>query len=124
MIELKDKKGAPLPEDDIGPKFDADLMDYNNGEGPMLEIGVPKWFTVWKTDSREDEGSPPAEEFRTCGVLQAPLEKILDEYLHHWAEGFDEGKAAPAFLAWLRNYADRLDKAIGSMSDTGPPSTT
>lgn len=109
MTFLLDSEGASLPHDGWrGKVFKVYLSGNNDGNGPELIVTVPEWFVT--------EGEV---EYDSCGVLYAPLQEILEQYLEDEKGiggtiiSMDGGDGLPAFVAWLRAYAKRLE----SLSD-------
>ena len=98
MALLKDTEGYNLPTDENGESFfDVDLCDWNRGRGPMLTIGIPRYF---ETDDEQIYSSE--------GVLHVPLQDVLEEYLRDFEE-IDGGDGIPNFTKWLRLYANRFE---------------
>jgi len=110
MTRLVDSEGASLPKNGSREVFDAYLCDMNDGKGPELTVTVPEWFVT------EHE-----EEYDGCGVLFAPLQEILELYLQEEKGiggsiiSMDSGDGLPAFVAWLRAYAERLEALSNEM---------
>lgn len=107
MTKLLDTEGKPIPPDCDGyPLFDADLCDWDDGNGPMLVINVPDYFET-------SHGT-----YDSAGVVHAPLKDVLEEYLRAFAVE-DGGSGIDAFAAWLHEYADRLKAANKRITDGG-----
>lgn len=101
MTQMRDTEGGHIPKDGSGSTyFDADLCDWNTGLGPELTINVPVYF----------EGGD-GDEYSSDGVLTAPLQTIMEEYLVNFKET-DGGDGIHEFAKWLRTYADRLEDAM------------
>jgi hypothetical protein len=99
MTYLLDTEGDEIPKEVHGrPYFDADLCDWNDGTGPALTMNVPMSF----------EGEIGV--YDGNGVVSAPLQDVLEQYLRDFKRE-DGGIALPAFIAWLRDYANRLEAA-------------
>ena len=96
MTQLLDTEGTQIPSDDEEGRhlFDADLIDWNDGLGPMLTINVPMYFEAVRGI------------YDSCGVISAPLKDVLEEYLREFAV-FDCGDGIESFCDWLHDYADR-----------------
>ena len=106
MPQMIDTEGAEIPKSEDGsPYFDAHLCDWNEGNGPDLSINVPPFF----------EGVDGAD-YDSCGILTIPIQAVFEEYLNEF-QGRDGGAGVPAFVEWLRDYANRLEAA------NTPPST-
>lgn len=100
MTQMRDTEGEKIPADNDGiTYFDADLCDWNNGQGPELTINVPPYFVG-------GNGS----EYESQGVVSVPLQRVLEDYLTCFKQE-DGGVGVPAFVKWLREYADRLEQA-------------
>lgn len=96
MTVMKDTEGEPIPNDSDRPMFDLTLhCGMKDGDTPVLLLNIPCWFE-WG-DSIYD----------SAGVIEASLHDVLNEYLE------DPNNAEDAFTlaTWLRDYADRLEKA-------------
>lgn len=105
MTILLDTEQCPIPCNIMGGSlFDADLCNWGNGKGPILSINIPEWFTWGKAGERETlyDGS---------GVITAPLQQILEDYLKSGYETDGHNKSKE-FVSWLRDYADRLERNI------------
>jgi hypothetical protein len=95
---------TPLPSDKNACWWDIDLCNWNDGKGPELLLSIPPWFEL--NDGTVYDGD---------GVLTVPLQDVLEEYLVQLLPSkdgsylsADGGEGAPAFVAWLRDYADRM----------------
>lgn len=97
MVQMTDSEGDALPTDGSPRCFDIDLCDFNEGEGPELCMGIPMGFITFK-----------GEQYNGAGVLTVPLRDVLEEYLER-IYGTDGGHGKEAFVAYLRDYAARLE---------------
>jgi hypothetical protein len=98
MTAFIDTEGHDIPVDDVGehPFFDVDLCDWNEGDGPELTMNVPAFET--ETDSYAG------------GIVFVPLKNVLEQYLRTFLQT-DGGGGRVEFVAWLRDYAARLEAA-------------
>lgn len=100
MTILLDTEGAVIPGDDYdnSPLFDTTLCDWKDGKGPSLSMNIPELFETHFGI------------YDSQGVIHAPLQAILEEYLLEF-KVTDGGDGIAEFCKWLRDYADRLESA-------------
>jgi hypothetical protein len=97
MALFKDTEEEKIPAQDGYELFNADMIDWGEGDGPTIAINIPYYF--------ETDGGV----YDSCGVISAPLKSILEEYLVNFLVE-DGGESIEAFAEYLRDYADRLEK--------------
>lgn len=109
MTLLLDTEGVSLPKCDTSGTdlFDASLCDWGNGKGPSLAINIPMYFET-ETDA-----------YGGAGVLAAPIQEILEDYLSEIVTT-DGAEHAASFVSWLRGYADRLEQVAIQQATIAP----
>lgn len=106
MTQMIDTEGAEIPQSAEGRTyFDADLCNWNDGQGPSLSINIPMFFQGENGIDYDSEG-----------VLTVPVQAVFEEYLDEFKE-IDGGEGLPEFVQWLRGYADRLEAAGAEQSE-------
>ena len=102
MAKMKDVSGLELAfGNDKANPFDLVMLPDNEG-GFALALDFSE-HTVW-IDGQEYESPDSA-----CAV---PLTEVLDEYLEQGYDLAEDAKDLLNLAHWLRDYADRLTRAV------------